>query len=422
MSGINSLGPLKNGSSVAVIGGGPAGCSCALAVKREAAKRNANVEVSIFEHKHYGSHYNQCLGVLSPPVLNLLQEYFDIIFPGAPSSILQRKIEGYILYTKGKSLDLPDAQGSEPSYASRRVSFDDFLLTEAEKRGVKIIKCRVSDIEIFEDEVIVYGESGNIRADIVVGACGLDTDMMEIFRNKTGFKPPSHLDTVVTKLHIPKEEIDAFGSRIKAYISEVPGVEFAAITPKHNHISIVMAGKNVDSRDFRKLIETDLFKSTLSFDFCIKDVHKGRFPNSPAKNFYGNRYVLIGDAAGLIRPFKGKGINSAIITGNLAAITMFEKGISREALKNFEKDCRFLIGDYWYGMFVRFGVKIMSRFNALSPVLSCAENNTEIREALYKSVSGSDTYKKIVMTCFKPENLISIAAAYFRWIFSMKQK
>ena len=143
------LGPLEDGSSVVIVGGGPAGSSCAMAVKREAQKRNLEVDVALYEHKHYGSHYNQCLGVLSPPLLELLEEYFELIVPCAPSSILQRKIDGYILYVNGRCLDLPEDINEEPSYSSRRVVFDDFLLKETGKRGVRVIKSRVTDIEIF---------------------------------------------------------------------------------------------------------------------------------------------------------------------------------------------------------------------------------------------------------------------------------
>ncbi len=411
------LGPLKDGSSVVIVGGGPAGCSCAMALKREAALRNITVDVSIYEYKNFGSHFNQCLGILSPPLLELLQEYFDIILPGAPSTILQRKIQGYILYASGKKLDLTDEKCVDTSYASRRVAFDEFLLKEAERRGVNILKSRVTDIEILDDSVVAYGEGGNMKADIVVGACGLDTAMMEIFRRKTDMKPPAYLDTVVTKIHVNKDVIESFDSKIGAFISEIPKVEFAAISPKHDHLSIVMAGKGVTSLDFDKLLNTELLRSALPSQFTVENVYKGKFPNSPAKKFYGNRFVLIGDAAGLIRPFKGKGINSAVITGNLAALTMFNKGISKEALSNFERDCRFLIGDYWYGMIVRYGVKFLSRFNALAPMISCAENNKDIREALYKSVSGSDTYKNIVWTCLKPQNIASLAVAFSEHFF-----
>jgi flavin-dependent dehydrogenase len=47
--------------------------------------------------------------------------------------------------------------------------------------------------------------------------------------------------------------------------------------------------------------------------------HKGRFPCGLAQRYAGDRFVLVGDAAGLVRAFKGKGITSAIQTGMRAA-------------------------------------------------------------------------------------------------------
>ena len=37
-----------------------------------------------------------------------------------------------------------------------------------------------------------------------------------------------------------------------------------------------------------------------------------QFPTSPAKNLFGDRYVTVGDAAGIIRAFKGKGVNNCL--------------------------------------------------------------------------------------------------------------
>ena len=51
-----------------------------------------------------------------------------------------------------------------------------------------------------------------------------------------------------------------------------------------------------------------------------------QFPTSPAKNLFGDRYVTVGDAAGIIRAFKGKGVNTACMTGIKAAEIMGGRG------------------------------------------------------------------------------------------------
>ena len=55
----------------------------------------------------------------------------------------------------------------------------------------------------------------------------------------------------------------------------------------------------------------------------------GRFPISVADGLCGDRYVVVGDAAGLMRPFKGKGVNSAWISGVAAARAMVKEGIPK---------------------------------------------------------------------------------------------
>ena len=50
---------------IAIIGGGPAGTSCALTLLRGARERGREIEVLLIEPKRFGEHYNQCAGVLT---------------------------------------------------------------------------------------------------------------------------------------------------------------------------------------------------------------------------------------------------------------------------------------------------------------------------------------------------------------------
>ena len=59
---------------------------------------------------------------------------------------------------------------------------------------------------------------------------------------------------------------------------------------------------------------------------------KGKFPRRVSKGYSVDRYLVVGDAAGFIRPFKGKGINTALLSGVEAAHAALEAGISRDIL------------------------------------------------------------------------------------------
>ena len=78
-----------------------------------------------------------------------------------------------------------------------------------------------------------------------------------------------------------------------------------------------------------------------------------QFPTSPAKNLFGDRYVTVGDAAGIIRAFKGKGVNTACMTGIRAAEVMMDVGISKEAFKDYYNSFSAITSDLPYGKAVR---------------------------------------------------------------------
>ncbi len=112
---------------------------------------------------------------------------------------------------------------------------------------------------------------------------------------------------------------------MKKEINENPGKK----------IEWLKTGKDIDALLMDTFLNYPPVRQILPGDseFDKKGLHyfKGKFPISIAKKFYGHRYVLVGDAAGLVRPFKGKGINSAIQSGVDAASVMMNEGITKTA-------------------------------------------------------------------------------------------
>lgn len=60
---------------------GPAKAACAIQLKREAQKGNKDIRAILFEGKAFSVHYNQCIGVFSPPLLTLLKEELELALP-----------------------------------------------------------------------------------------------------------------------------------------------------------------------------------------------------------------------------------------------------------------------------------------------------------------------------------------------------
>jgi flavin-dependent dehydrogenase len=258
----------------------------------------------------------------------------------------------------------------------------------------------VTDLDFDADGVMVYSESNNIKADMVVGAFGLDDGMAKSFERLTSYRQPKFLSSVVTKIHPGDSEMQKFGSYIHAFLPKsLPHVEFGAITPKENHLSINIAGTTVDSAMMDTFLEIPCVKKALpqNFEQIEPQLYyfKGKFPTLPAKGIFGDRYVMVGDAAGLIRPLKGKGINSAVETGISAAQVIMSHGISKEGFNAYMNSCSNLTCDIPYGKALRFLSNKSSKYGFLDSVFISAENEPKLKKALFNIVSGQQTYKNI---------------------------
>jgi len=121
------------------------------------------------------------------------------------------------------------------------------------------------------------------------------------------------------------------------------------VTPKKNHLTINVAGAKVTADSLHTFLNMPELRKVLppTTTWNPNDIayFKGKFPNRVAQHFYGDRYVIIGDAAGLLRPFKGKGVNTGILTGMRAARTILDVGISRRAFEDFSAKCRDITAD-----------------------------------------------------------------------------
>jgi flavin-dependent dehydrogenase len=285
----------------------------------------------------------------------------------------------------------------------------------------------VTDLDFGPDGVMVYSECNNIKADVVVGAFGLDDGLAKIFERLTHYRQPKFLSSIVTKIHPGDKAMAEFGDYLYAFLpSSPPSVEFGAITPKGNHLSLNIAGKKVDAATMEKFLNLPPVRKAIpaNLDNFLPHLYyfKGKFPTLPAKNISGDRYVMVGDAAGLNRPFKGKGINSAIITGIRAAEVIVNHGLSREAFQYYLKSCSELTDDIPYGKIVRYLTIKSSKYGLLDSILETAKKDRAMRRAFFNIVSGRETYKKTWQEAGKFSLLLRIAFETFMNKYFKKNK
>lgn len=387
--------------------------SCALALRRISRELNRTIQITIIENKDFTTErqYNQCVGVLSPPIASLIEEQLGLPFP---FHLTRNYIQGYVLHAGNEEILLEEK--GDPSVALRRVQFDSYMLESVKQLGIEVLQTRVVDLEFFHDRVVVYTESLPVQGDVVVGAWGMDDGSARLFSRVTLYRPPDALSSIVTKYHPREESMAKFGSCIHAFLPRHPQIEFGGITPKGNHLTINIAGKSVDSHLMNVFLEMPHIRRVLP-DFSLAEERelgnlqffKGRFPCSLAKRYYGDRYVLIGDAAGLVRAFKGKGVTSAVLTGIRAAEIMLHHGIAAPSFSYYyDKANQDILRDFPYGRMMRFLTIFMSRLRLFDPVIRAARRSDALRNALLDAVSAHDTYRNVLLNVMKPHSISAV--------------
>lgn len=412
------LGPLQDGSNVVIIGGGPGGTATAISLLTGAHLLGRTIHVTLLEGKQFAGeqHHNQCSGVLSPPIQELVEDELCIPFP---DYLVQRVITGYVLHTARRAVVL-DGEGDD-SIALRRIQFDAYMLEAARQRGAEVLEARATGLEFHSDRVIIYTESTPLDADVVVGAFGMDEGTAALFSHTTGYRPPSAMSSVVTKYHPGEEGMHRFGGRVHAFLPAMPRIEFGAITPKGNHLTINIAGATVDTRLMDQFLSEPYVRNVLP---CLENVgslddkdlryFKGRFPCGLAHNFTGDRFVLVGDAAGLVRAFKGKGVTSAIKTGLRATNAILNHGISADAFQAYRLGNRDIIQDLPYGQLMRRFTILASRFGFMNLILKAAEQDTSLQKALFNAVSARGPYSQVIRQALSSSALKAMLSTLVR--------
>lgn len=402
-----------------IIGGGPGGTACALALQRMAGEMGRTIKLTIIEGKQFVGemHYNQCVGVLSPPLPDLLLDRLGVKFP---YQLSRGEIKRYVIHTAREQITLEDSH--QPSIALRRVQYDAYMLEAVKERGITVIPARAVDIEFHADRAVVYTDNVPIDADVIVGAFGMDEGTSAMFTRLTPYHPPQALASIVTKYHPSPEAMETFGPCIHAFLPANPKIEFGGITMKGNHLTINIAGGDVDADLMKTFLEQPEVRRVLPdgdhhdrISTTGLQFYKGRFPCSQAKGYYGDRYVLVGDAAGLVRAFKGKGVTSAIITGIRAAETVLQHGISGYAFFNYYRSLnQDITQDLPYGQAMRYFTIFLAHYRLLDPVIRAAKQNRQLQSALFDAVSANAPYRLVIQQSIQPGIILAVLRAWMR--------
>lgn len=427
---------LENGSSIAIIGGGPAGSFFAHFASKYAKEAGMDVSIKIYDRKSFCQRgprgCNMCAGVISENLFNSLEkEGINIA-----KYCVQREIEGYCFQTQDESALLHHPvpghipkivtvfRGNGPLKSSHdgNVSFDDYLLNHVKELGVEINFEIVKDIRLptrkGEPVTLICSDgdsSTELEADLVVGAFGVNTGMMEKLGNMDfGYKPPKTVRTCQCEIMLKSEYIErTFGNNIYVFALGKKELKFASITPKADYVTVNLVGRKDLTRnnliDFlnhpsvKKLMPED-WKIPDNFCMCISKI-----PVTYAKHPYTDRVVVLGDAS-ISRSYKS-GIESAFNMAKLSAYTAFKNGVSGRSFMNgyFKPAKKLLARDNFYGiMMLKINDYLSSQRQIANShvkiIKSSKDKKTadQINEILWNMLTGNAPYREIFYKAMNP--------------------
>ncbi len=231
----------------------------------------------------------------------------------------------------------PDLMANFPGQMIDRQDFDRQLGEQAKAAGAELqYGIKAQDISTGGD--IVLGNGSEISAKVLIGADGPNS----LVGFGIGSSVTEYLETrqISVPLLRPFDSTDIFLSH------KIPG-GYAWAFPKGDIVNIGL-GVHPDARAQMKLLLDELHQKLITQGRVGPQIlgHTGgRIPASgmvkPWRVIGSTLCLLAGDAAGLTNPITGAGINSAVISGRLAAeaaVNYLTGNCDDKAAENYQED------------------------------------------------------------------------------------
>jgi digeranylgeranylglycerophospholipid reductase len=245
-----------------------------------------------------------------------------------------------------------DASNPKAGYTLERKVFDRALAQQAAMAGAEVmVKTRATELlrsngKITGIKAMYMGETRDIRADIVIGADGVESKVGRWGGINTALKPAD----IETCAQFLVSNIDP-GDYSKFFLGSnyAPG-GYVWVFPKGEHTANVGIGiLGSRSGDVRAISLIQRFIDIYMPQAKIVEIVVGGVPVSgPIKQTVSDGLILVGDAARQSDPLTGGGITNAMDAGQMAGevcLKAKEKGdYSVKTLKEYEDKWRSTIG------------------------------------------------------------------------------
>ncbi len=342
---------LSTKSPICIIGAGPAGVVTALFLAKQGIKSTL-VDKSTFPRQ------KPCADCVTGNSLRILKEINPALIGQLVSSGDLLPIGGINAYSSNHSkikFDfLPlEPNTTEPScYTIQRENFDTLLLEEAKKTGLVTIRenFAISTLNFTNTHVEITAKNGEtLEAACVVNATGSNGKLDE---KLFGVKPKQDHTAIGIRAYFKNIDL-ANADFCELYLSRklMPGGMY--VSPMPNNEANVNMVVRLDKQKKHNIDLKQTFKEFLESN----PLARAKFANATQlRNFEGSqlklgtlkrkihreRYIMVGDAAGLIDILSANGMPQAFMSGKVAAkhlaACLEANDFSEKRLKAYEKD------------------------------------------------------------------------------------
>ena len=321
-SGPATARTLADKQDVIIAGGGPAGLYAAACLASE------GIKVKLVEEHNASGQPVHCTGVLG------VEAYKEFRLP--KKAILNELTKVRFYSPSGHSFDY--ATDPVEALVVDRQRFDHLLFELAKAAGAEItLGSRVSAITVEPSHVTVHcsGTSRPLQARACILACGANYTLQR--RLGLGF-PAVYLSSAQIEAPAAAEEhVELhFGDQVapRGFAWLVPVKRGAKSCAR---VGLICEGKAAPY--FERFLDRIGQRWGIATEPGVTPRQK-IVPLSPIQKTYGRRLLVIGDAAGLVKPTTGGGIYYSIVSAAIAAEVLLEAlrrdDLSESALRDYE--------------------------------------------------------------------------------------
>ncbi len=321
---------------VIVIGGGPVGSSVAYQLA------GAGHKVVVLERKQRVGEPVCCTGIIGQECANSF---------AIESSVILREVNSARLFSPSGNL-LRLWREETQACILDRAAFDMAMANRAQGGGVEyVLNSPVRNIEVEEDKVkieVSYQKTGlNLEAKAIVIATGFGSKLTEKLGlgNFGDFVIGAQAEVATTGV----DEVEVyFGRKIAPgffgwLVPTAPGTARVGLLSRRSpelYLKELMAALLAQG----KIVSTDVKLS------C------GGIPLKPLGRTFGERLIVVGDAAGQVKPTSGGGIYYGLLCADIAANTLHQAlqhdDLSAKSLAKYEREWKRKLGrelkiGYW---------------------------------------------------------------------------